>query len=277
MVPQHPLHKRRTRKSTRPLRNHSTTSQAPNTLYLYHQTEPYYLADIMREGALLPASKTGNNQQNPFSNTSPYIFFNVFAQQDLYKLANSGGVGLVFEVTDALLGKTLYTSEHHSTGDTTRKGVRKHVFRNRASMLRVFRALRNKSVRVATGTRNDSSDENPWFDSEIHTVTTATAFQEVFTTFEMPVTALRYVLLNKNKSNKNVHTLVRKHTPHVSIIVYQPTERTRISNAKLALHATKIEGIRYTRTQVETALQELSPYTSVAAQRLCRQLQAVLK
>jgi hypothetical protein len=197
----------------------------------------------------------------------------VFAQQDLYKLANRGGVGLVFEVTDALLGKALYTSEHHSTGDTTRKGVRKHVFRNRASMLRVFRALRNKSVRVATS--NDGSDENPWFDSEIHTVSTATAFQEVFTTFEMPVTALRYVLLNK--SNKNVHTLVRKHTSHVRLIVYQPTERTRISNAKLALHAVKIEGIRYARTQVETALRDLSPYTSVAAQRLCRQLQAVLK
>lgn len=266
-------HKARTQKSSRPLRNRTTNTRTDHAVYLYHQTVPDFVADILRKGALLPASKTGNNQQNPFTDTSPYTFFNVFTQQDLYKLAMRSGVGLVFDVTDALIGKTVYTSEHHSTGDITRKGVRKHVFRDRASMLRVFRALRNKSVRASR--TNDSSDENPWFDSKIHTVPIATAFQEVFTTFEMPVTALRYVLLNK--SNKNVHTLVRKHTPHVGIIVYQPTERTRISDAKLALHAAKIEGIRYARTQVETALQELSPYTSVAAQRLCRQLQAVLK
>ena len=171
-------------------------------------------------------------------------------------------------MTDALIGKTLYTSEHLSTGDITRKGVRKHVFRNRASMLRVFRALRNKSLRVAASL--EGSDENP----EIDTVPTAAAFQEVFTTFEMPVSALRYVLLNK--TNKTVHALMRKRTPQASLIVYQPTERTRIGKAKLALHKVKVEGIRYARTQVEDALRELSPYTSVAAQRLCRRLRAVL-
>ena len=268
-----PTHKARTRKSSQPLRNRTTKPPAPTTLYLYHQTEPYYVADILRKGALLPASKTGNNEQNPSTDTSPYTFFNVFTQQDLYKLARRSGVGLVFDVTDALIGKTLYTSEHHSTGDITRKGVRKHVFRNRASMLRVFRALRNKSLRVAASL--EGSDENPWVDSEINTVPTAAAFQEVFTTFEMPVSALRYVLLNK--PNKTVHALVRKRTPQASLIVYQPTERTRIGNAKLALHTVKVEGIRYARTQVENALRELSPYTSVVAQRLCRRLRAVLK
>ena len=76
----HPPHlsstrKARTRKSSRPLRSRTTKPPAPTTLYLYHQTEPYYIADILRKGSLLPASKTGNNQQNPFTDTSPYTFF----------------------------------------------------------------------------------------------------------------------------------------------------------------------------------------------------------
>ena len=37
----------------------NTKPPAPTTLYLYYQTEPYYVADILRRGALLPASKPG--------------------------------------------------------------------------------------------------------------------------------------------------------------------------------------------------------------------------
>ena len=197
----------------------------PSALYLYHQTEPYYMADIFRHGRLLPASKTRNQEQNPATDKSPYIFFNVYEHKDLLALATRNGVGLVFAIPDALVGHTLFTSSRHSTGDITREGVHKHVFRDRKSMLRVFRRLHNHSIRTAQRVAEDD-------DAAYDTVLMAAVFQEVFATYEMPITSLQYVLLSK--PNTRIEKMVHKRAPHAQVRTHTPRERDLVHSAKLA-------------------------------------------
>ena len=267
---------------TRRTKRKRTTSQVPavaakptpSTLYLYHQTKPYYMADIFRHGRLLPASKTRNQEQNPATDKSPYIFFNVYEHKDLLALATRSGVGLVFAMPDALVGHTLFTSSHHSTGDITREGVHEHVFRDRKSMLRVFRRLHAQSMRTAQRVAEDD-EESPWADAAYDTVPMAAVFQEVFTTYEMPLTSLQYVLLSK--PNTRIEKMVHKRAPHAQVRTHTPRERDLVHSAKLAVHAVKVEGLRYARSQAERALQGLASCTSAEAMALRTQLQALLK
>lgn len=246
----------------------------PSTLYLYHHTVDDYVADILKKGCLLPASKTRNQQQNPYSDRSPYVFFNVYAHKDLPYLMTSGiGVGLVFAIPDALIKHTIYTSSHHSGGEITREGVHKHVFRDRKSMLRVFRSLRSHSMRTAQRVVEDE-ESKPWADAEYDTAPMATAFQEVFSKYEMPITSLRYALLSK--PDKRLETMVHKWVPHAKVNVHIQTERDFVQAAKLAVHTVKGEGLRWARSDAEDALKGLASCTSTEAKALRTQLQALL-
>jgi hypothetical protein len=246
----------------------------PSTLYLYHQTEPYYIADIFRHGRVLPASKTRNQAQNPATDKSPYIFFNVYEHKDLLALETRSGMGLVFAIPDALVGHTLFTSSRHSTGDITREGVHKHVFRDRKSMLRVFRSLHSHSMRTAQRVVEDE-ESKPWADAEYDTASMATAFQEVFSKYEMPITSLRYALLSK--PDKRLETMVHKWAPHAKVRVHIQTERDFVQAAKLAVHTVKSEGLRWARSDAEDALKGLASCTSAEAKALRTQLQTLLK
>ena len=184
------------------------------------------------------------------------------------------GVGLVFAIPDTLLKHTIYTSSHHSGGQITREGVHKHVFRDRKSMLRVFRSLHSHSMRTAQDVAEDD-EESPWADAEYDTAPMAAAFQEVFTTYEMPITSLRYALLSK--PDKRLETMVHKWAPHAKVNVHIQTERDFVQAAKLAVHTVKGEGLRYARSQAEDALKGLASCTSAEAKALRTQLQALLK
>ena len=189
----------------------------------------------------------------------------MYKHKDLLALATRNGVGLVFAIPDALVGHTLFTSSRHSTGDITREGVHKHVFRDRKSMLHVFRSLHSHSMRTAQRVAEDDDD----------TVPMAAVFQEVFTTYEMPITSLQYVLLSK--PNTRIEKMVHMRAPHAQVRTHTPRERDLVHSAKLAVHAVKVEGLRYARSQAERALQGLASFTSAEAKALRTQLQALLK
>jgi hypothetical protein len=263
-----------TRKGTHRRRAPHASARVRSTrqtaLYLYHQTEACHLRDIMRHGKLLPALKTGNQEQNPSTDRSPYVFFNVFAQEDLAGLSYRSGVGLVFDISNALLGQPLYTSSHHSTGNVARKGVCRHVFAARARMLRVFRDLRRSSIRTSLGVVAEDDAYDPTFDK----VKTAAAFQEVFTTYEMPLTALQCVFLSE--SNEALRAVIRRRFPHVRVVVHRATEEERVHDARHTLQALRIEGVRCNGSRAAAALATLEHSQSVAARAVCKQLRAAL-
>ena len=57
----------------------------------------------------------------------------------------------------------------------------------------------------------------------------------------------------------------------------EPIRQGLVHSAKLAVHAVKVEGLRYARSQAERALQGLASCTSTEAKALRTQLQALLK
>ena len=65
--------RRTTRKRTTSRVPAVAAKPTPSTLYLYHHTVADYVEDILKKGRLLPANKTRNQQQNPYSDQSPYV------------------------------------------------------------------------------------------------------------------------------------------------------------------------------------------------------------
>ena len=187
----------------------------PQTLYFYHRT--YHLRDIIRTGCLLPACKTGNKDETPdecVQTARHYTFFNVFTKDDLAALTMRGGAGLAFEAAP-FVGKTLYTYPGHSGGELWRKGIKEHVFADQAEMEQVLRKLRFDSLATAAKTRFGG-------------VLTACVFQEVFTAYEAPLAALRYVLLNPNPATEPdcchvLQGLLKRHCPRVQVMLHVPS------------------------------------------------------
>lgn len=215
--------------------------------------------------------------QNPYSDRSPYVFFNTFPRSQMRAnaaLAGLSGVGIVFDSTP-FLHKTLYMSDTHSAGQVSREGVTTHRFVNTDAMNRVLRTLSQRSMSVAQSNRNTA-----YRDAD-----TARVFQEVFTRYNPLMSDVRYLRFSTAPSPAIVDQIHQK-CPHASIVVHVPSEASAIKMARHTFETVRVEGKMeglgiggdFVRKRIRTTLDTLAPYTATSptAKQLAQRLRRAL-
>ena len=82
-------------------------------IYLFHQTDKYFIYNILETLYILPSNKTKNKNQNPYNVFLPYIFMSCCNKKDFGSLFQ---YTFIFE-SNILYNRTFYTNENHSAGN----------------------------------------------------------------------------------------------------------------------------------------------------------------
>jgi hypothetical protein len=162
-------------------------------MLLYHHTTYANFLDILKEGKIRPASKTGKKEENPNDIDSPYNFFNVLPNRRIKEFCGRPGVGVAFDVS-VLKDAVFYTNRNHSAGNT--RSSRRYKG-NIDVLYNLYR--QSKQVLDKVNSERGKKDQLPFW--------VLSVYQEVFTRKAISIKDIKYITVNEPKHG--IPTVIR--------------------------------------------------------------------
>lgn len=169
-------------------------------MYLFHVTEPDYIYQILKDGALMPSEVTGNlSEGSGIYDHSPYVYFSTNKNIST-DIKNIYGWIVLFFDSSLLYDREFYINPSHSGGITAKS--KKYPI-NYHKIDEVLEELYNQSLERVKGIKYKAFQ----------------VFQQVMVKGNVSLKYLKSIYfdpqMNKHKDNRKVEEILNKYYPKV--------------------------------------------------------------